>query len=564
MKLLMLMSILCIINGSSSSSSMFSTTTPVNAYSGPSKTSEQEIVTKKTNFIAECELPSIFGDFRLKSYTYKSSLQELEPIVIVHGEIQGKDNVLVRVHDQCFTSEVLGSLRCDCREQLQESLRLISENEDGGVVIYLQQEGRGIGLPNKIAAYALQDLGLDTVDANLHLGLKDEMREYGAVPDILKSLDIKSIRLMTNNPYKVERLAQLGVKITERYPINIPAGAFNRKYLMSKRDRMSHLLDDGSLNFDTDNNDINNENINQNQNPLRSRRLRSLFRRNDNKIINNTDINSNNNNNSNKNRNINMNEGLQKKYKSGIAVKGGADVVRPEQYEESESEKTSSKVISYEKSGRKYIFGKKSVEDAIAAVRDGKIVCVVDDENRENEGDLIMAAEKATPETVGFIVRYSSGVLCISLEQERLNYLNLPPMWANNEDPKETAYTVSVDAKEGTTTGISAADRAITFRKLVDPICSSDDFTRPGHVLPLRYKEGGVLNRWGHTEASLDLSRLAGLSPGGILAEVVNDDGSCMRLDTPNGGLKAFAKQHNLVLTSVHDLIVYREEIEME
>ena len=211
---------------------------------------------------------------------------------------------------------------------------------------------------------------------------------------------------------------------------------------------------------------------------------------------------------------------------------------------------------------RKYLFGKQSVVDAITAVKNGEIVCVVDDEDRENEGDLIMAAEKATPETIGFIVRYTSGVLCISLEDNRLVNLNLPPMYENNEDPKETAYAISCDAKEGTTTGISAADRATTFRKLVDTAYGPDAFTRPGHVFPLRYKEGGVLSRWGHTEAALDLSRLAGLRPGGVLAEVVNNDGSCMRLESPNGGLKAFSKQHKLVLTSVHDIIAYREELE--
>jgi 3,4-dihydroxy-2-butanone 4-phosphate synthase len=205
-----------------------------------------------------------------------------------------------------------------------------------------------------------------------------------------------------------------------------------------------------------------------------------------------------------------------------------------------------------------YAFGKHTVEAAIAAVRAGRIVLVTDDEGRENEGDLIMAAELATPEAVGFIVRYSSGVLCISLEADRLRELNLPPMVVNNEDPKQTAYTVSVDYKHGTTTGISAADRAAAFRGLADPTATADDFQRPGHVFPLRYREGGVLSRGGHTEASLDLTRLAGLQPAGVLAEVVNDDGSVMRLP----GLRRMAEEMGLVMTSVQDIIAYRVEME--
>lgn len=141
-----------------------------------------------TKFIAECALPTKIGSFRMRSYVYTSDIQNLEPVVLIHGDIAGKQDVLVRIHDQCFTSEVLGSLRCDCREQLEKSMGLI--REQGGVLIYLQQEGRGIGLANKIASYALQDGGMDTVDANLHLGFKDEQREYTVVPDILKDINV--------------------------------------------------------------------------------------------------------------------------------------------------------------------------------------------------------------------------------------------------------------------------------------------------------------------------------------------------------------------------------------
>ena len=200
-------------------------------------------------------------------------------------------------------------------------------------------------------------------------------------------------------------------------------------------------------------------------------------------------------------------------------------------------------------------------EEIIDDARNGRMYILVDAEDRENEGDLIMAACRATPESIGFMVRYTSGVICVSLTQARLEELRLPPMVANNEDPKETAYSVSVDAhpRHGISTGISAKDRAITLRNLADQACSAEDFTRPGHTFPLRSRSGGVLRRMGHTEASLDLSILAGLSPAGVLAEVVNDDGSMMRLDTPRGGLRNFAETHGLVLTSVQDIVAFRQ-----
>lgn len=195
-------------------------------------------------------------------------------------------------------------------------------------------------------------------------------------------------------------------------------------------------------------------------------------------------------------------------------------------------------------------FGPESVVAAVEAVKAGKIIVVTDDESRENEGDLIMAAELATPETIGFFVRYSSGVICVAVEGSRLDELELPPMVANNEDPKETAFTVSVDVKEGTTTGISAADRAATFRALASPTAVPSDFNRPGHVFPLRPREGGVLARDGHTEASVDFCRLAGLRECGVLSEICNEDGSMSRVPE----LRTFCEEHGLVLTSIHDL----------
>jgi 3,4-dihydroxy 2-butanone 4-phosphate synthase/GTP cyclohydrolase II len=198
-------------------------------------------------------------------------------------------------------------------------------------------------------------------------------------------------------------------------------------------------------------------------------------------------------------------------------------------------------------------FGPKSVVAAIEAIKQGKLVVVTDDESRENEGDLIMAAECATPANVGFIVRYTSGVICCAVKGDRLDELELPPMVVNNQDPKQTAFTVSVDYKVGTTTGISAADRAATFRALANPTSVATDFNRPGHVFPLRPREGGVLERDGHTEASVDLCKMAGLTQCGVLSEICNDDGSMSRVPE----LRIFCEKHGLVLTSIHDMQEY-------
>jgi len=200
------------------------------------------------------------------------------------------------------------------------------------------------------------------------------------------------------------------------------------------------------------------------------------------------------------------------------------------------------------------------IEAAIEAVGRGEIVIVVDDEDRENEGDLIMAAEKITPETMAFIIRYTSGVICAPLLGERLDDLQLPLMvsGAENTEGQRTAFTISVDAKRNTTTGISAADRATTILALIDHETRSSDLAKPGHIFPLRYREGGVLKRAGHTEASVDLARLAGCYPAGVLAEVVNDDGTMMRVPQ----LELFAAEHNLRMVSIADLIRYRRHRE--
>ena len=199
-----------------------------------------------------------------------------------------------------------------------------------------------------------------------------------------------------------------------------------------------------------------------------------------------------------------------------------------------------------------------TIENAIDAIARGEAVVVVDDANRENEGDLIIAAEKTTPDTMAFMVRHTSGVICMPLEGTRLDELQLPMMVAENTTAYRTAFTVSVDAKSGTTTGISAADRTTTVHALIDPQTRPDDLARPGHIFPLRYREGGVLKRAGHTEAAVDLARLAGLSPAGVLAEVVNDDGTMSRLPE----LERFASEHGLSMISIADLIRYRRHRE--
>jgi 3,4-dihydroxy 2-butanone 4-phosphate synthase/GTP cyclohydrolase II len=198
------------------------------------------------------------------------------------------------------------------------------------------------------------------------------------------------------------------------------------------------------------------------------------------------------------------------------------------------------------------------VENAIDAIARGEPVIVVDDANRENEGDLIMAAEKVTPEAMAFMIRHTSGVICMPLEGKRLDQLHLPMMVADNTTAYRTAFTVSVDAKRGTTTGISAADRSVTVHALIDAATKPDDLARPGHIFPLRYREGGVLKRAGHTEATIDLARDAGCYPAGVLAEVVNDDGTMARLPE----LERFAARHDLQLISIADLIRHRRHRE--
>jgi 3,4-dihydroxy 2-butanone 4-phosphate synthase/GTP cyclohydrolase II len=199
-----------------------------------------------------------------------------------------------------------------------------------------------------------------------------------------------------------------------------------------------------------------------------------------------------------------------------------------------------------------------SVEEALADIAAGRAVVVVDDADRENEGDIIFAAAKATPALLTFTIRYTSGVICVPMEGVDLDRLQIPLMTSQNRERMRTAYTVSVDARDGVTTGISAADRAQTIRTLCDSATEPYELVRPGHIFPLRYHEGGVLRRRGHTEAAVDLARLAGLTAAGVVAEVVNDDGTMARLPQ----LEVFAKEHDLKLISIQQLVEYRKRTE--
>ncbi|WP_375500307.1 bifunctional 3,4-dihydroxy-2-butanone-4-phosphate synthase/GTP cyclohydrolase II [uncultured Jatrophihabitans sp.] len=201
-----------------------------------------------------------------------------------------------------------------------------------------------------------------------------------------------------------------------------------------------------------------------------------------------------------------------------------------------------------------------SVERAIVDIKSGKAVVVIDDEDRENEGDLILAAELATPELIAFMIRYTSGYICASLSESDADRLDLPPMFHTNQDRRGTAYTVTVDAREGVETGISATDRAHTIKLLADPDSTAADFSRPGHVVPLRAKDGGVLRRPGHTEAAVDLAVLAGLHPAGVLCEIVSEKDPVHMARGEE--LRVFADCHDLAMISIADLIAYRRRFE--
>jgi 3,4-dihydroxy 2-butanone 4-phosphate synthase/GTP cyclohydrolase II len=199
-----------------------------------------------------------------------------------------------------------------------------------------------------------------------------------------------------------------------------------------------------------------------------------------------------------------------------------------------------------------------AVEDAVAAIRRGEMVIVVDDEDRENEGDLTMAAEKVTPEAINFMAKHGRGLICMPMTGERLDKLEIPLMVERNSTRFETAFCVAIEAKRGTTTGISAADRAATIKAAIHPKTRPSDLARPGHILPLRARDGGVLVRAGQTEAAVDLARIAGLAPAGVICEIMNDDGTMARVPA----LTKFARRHKLLMITIADLIRYRMRTE--
>jgi len=199
-----------------------------------------------------------------------------------------------------------------------------------------------------------------------------------------------------------------------------------------------------------------------------------------------------------------------------------------------------------------------TIDEAIEEIAKGKMIILVDDEDRENEGDLCMAAEKITPQAINFMAKHGRGLICLSLTPERVEQLKLPMMSEANTSSFGTAFTVSIEAKKGVTTGISAADRAVTILTAINPASTHEDLARPGHVFPLRAKPGGVLQRAGQTEGSVDLSRLAGLNPSGVICEIMNDDGTMSRVPE----LMEFAKQHHLKIVTIKDLIKYRTRME--
>ncbi len=194
------------------------------------------------------------------------------------------------------------------------------------------------------------------------------------------------------------------------------------------------------------------------------------------------------------------------------------------------------------------------IEDVIEDIRQGKMVIIIDDEDRENEGDVMIAAEKVTPEAITFMARYACGLICLSLTEERVRHLDLPLMVQENTSAHNTAFTVSIEAKKGVTTGISAHDRARTVQVAIEDGSTADDLARPGHIFPLMARQGGVLVRVGHTEASVDLARLAGLKPSGVICEIMKEDGTMARLPD----LEIFAEEHNMKIVTIADLIKYK------
>jgi 3,4-dihydroxy-2-butanone 4-phosphate synthase/GTP cyclohydrolase II len=418
-------------------------------------------------------MPSRWGDFQVIGFERESMNDHgridtaLALVLGDLGDVMGR-SPLVRIHSQCVTGEVLGSLRCDCGEQLEMAMQAIAE-EGRGIVIYEQQEGRGIGLMAKLRTYALQDEGLDTVEANRALGFKDDARDFSLPVAILRDLGLDRVRLLTNNPNKVNALADGGIE-AEQLSCEAAPNSHSLAYLQTKKEKMGHAL--------------------------------TL-----------------------------------------------------------EAREQTAPVPIHPISHIDQDFSFATIDDALRELHAGRMIVVVDDEDRENEGDLTMAAEMITPEAVNFMAKHGRGLICISMTEERLKELEIGPMGSANNALGGTAFTVSIDLeRHDITTGISAYDRAQTIKMAVDPNSRPEDFARPGHVFPLCSRSGGVLERRGQTEAAVDLASLAGLQPAGVICEIINDDGSMARLPD----LIEFCKQHDLLMITVADLARYRFDCDYE
>ncbi len=415
--------------------------------------------------IAAARMPTRWGVFQALAFEREiaNGTRRVETaLALVLGDLF-EVAPLVRIHSQCFTGEVLGSLRCDCNEQLEIAMRAIA-GQGRGLVIYEHQEGRGIGLMAKLRAYELQDAGLDTVDANHALGFQADYRDFSLPAAILHELGVERVRLLSNNPHKSRALSAAGIAVS-RVPCEVAPTPYSLSYLRAKKEKMGHHLSLG------------------------------------------------------------------------------------------QHEQAGYPNPSHDRSD----FA--DIETALRELRAGRMVVVIDDEDRENEGDLTMAAELVTPEAINFMATHGRGLICLAMTGERLDELGLAPMVSDNTALHGTAFTVSIDLKgHGVTTGISAHDRARTIQAAVDPRTSPDDFARPGHVFPLRARPSGVLERRGQTEAAVDLAHLAGLYPAGVICEIVNDDGTMARVPD----LIRFCKTHGLVMITVADLARYRLEAESE
>ena len=416
--------------------------------------------------VVSTRLPTEWGVFQLLGFdraVCNGTRHTETALAMILGDLT-EGAPLLRVHSQCFTSEVLGSLRCDCKDQLELALQSIAA-EGRGLVIYEHQEGRGIGLMAKLQAYALQDDGLDTFEANRQLGFEVDCRNFSLPAAILRELGVTQVRLLSNNPHKSRALAHAGIEVVAQISCEAAPNPHSLAYLRAKQEKMGHVLSLGCSN--------------------------------------------------------------------------GTNCAKHEQAQD------------------KPCFA--NIADAIRELRAGRMVVVVDDEDRENEGDLTMAAELVTPEAINFMARHGRGLICLAMTGERLDELELAAMAPDNTALHGTAFTVAIDVKgPGVTTGISAHDRARTITAAIDPNSHPEDFARPGHVFPLRARPGGVLERRGQTEAAVDLARLAGLRPAGVICEIINDDGTMARVPD----LIQFCKRHNLIMVSVEDLASYRKEAE--